>query len=144
MSRHISYYDADERLNEPGGSRGNGILGCGDDEFAQLTKLRSAPHKRMCRVWPHKARLPISPVKMLLGRECNYSGRGRFSLSDSCHVLSQYLPTNGPYVFDRMKSCAYVSQFSDDGSLFVAGFQVLLIIISQYQTSVCSNSIYFH
>ncbi|XP_047949913.1 LEC14B homolog isoform X2 [Salvia hispanica] len=61
---------------------------------------------------------------MMLGRECNYSGRGRFSLSDSCHVLSRFLPVRRtPSVVDKMKSRAYVSQFSDDGSLFVAGFQ---------------------
>ncbi|KAG6431124.1 hypothetical protein SASPL_109199 [Salvia splendens] len=52
------------------------------------------------------------------------SGRGRFSLSDSCHVLSRYLPVRcTPSVVNKMKSRAYVSQFSDDGSLFVAGFQ---------------------
>ncbi|XP_050942849.1 LEC14B homolog isoform X4 [Cucumis melo] len=57
------------------------------------------------------------------GRECNYSGKGRFSAGDCCHVLSRYLPVNGPWLVDQMTSRAYVSQFSSDGSLFVAGFQ---------------------
>ncbi|XP_065631497.1 LEC14B homolog isoform X1 [Quercus suber] len=60
---------------------------------------------------------------MLVARETNHSGRGRFSSADSCHVLSRYLPINGPWRVDRMKSGAYTSQFSADGSLFVAGFQ---------------------
>ncbi|XP_057963742.1 LEC14B protein isoform X2 [Malania oleifera] len=60
---------------------------------------------------------------MLAARQGNYSGRGRFSVADCCHILSRYLPVSGPSVVDRMKSRAYVSQFSADGSLFVAGFQ---------------------
>ncbi|KAL0414662.1 UNVERIFIED_CONTAM: lec14b [Sesamum radiatum] len=123
MSRSGRYFDFGDCVSEPGGSSRNVLLGCCDDEFSQLTKLKSAPHERLSRSLPGKGRLPVSPVKMLLGRECNYSGRGRFSLSDSCHVLSRYLPVCGPSVIDKMKSCAYVSQFSADGSLFVAGFQ---------------------
>lgn len=142
MSTFRNYFSAGDCINEPGGSCGNALLGCGDDEFAQLTKLRSAPHEHLSRVLPGKARLPVSPVKMLVGRECNYSGRGRFSLSDSCHVLSRYLPVNGPSVINKMKSCAYVSQFSDDGSLFVAGFQVLQMIVLYSQSSTCSHSIW--
>ncbi|KAF2287743.1 hypothetical protein GH714_002526 [Hevea brasiliensis] len=94
-----------------------------DHEIAQLTKLRSAPNEFLSKNVPGKFRLPVSTVKMLVGRECNYSGRGRFSTADGCHVLSQYLPVNGPCRVDRMKSRAYVSQFSDDGTLFIAGFQ---------------------
>ncbi|EPS65052.1 hypothetical protein M569_09724, partial [Genlisea aurea] len=98
--------------------------GCSDDDFSHRTKMRSAPHAHLSRVLPGKApALPISPVKMLQGREFNYTGRGRFTSSDSRHVLSRYLPFSGPSVIDRMKSCVYVSQFSADGSLFVAGFQ---------------------
>ncbi|GER30184.1 transducin family protein / WD-40 repeat family protein [Striga asiatica] len=121
MSRPRNY--SRDRENEPGGSRGIQLQGCTDNEFAQLTKVKSAPHERLSNVLPGRAKLPISPVKMLAGRECNFSGRGRFSSSDSCHVLSRYLPIHGPSEVDRMNSCAYVSQFSDDGSLFVAGFQ---------------------
>ncbi|XWS36243.1 hypothetical protein CRYUN_Cryun20dG0068800 [Craigia yunnanensis] len=94
-----------------------------DHEIAQLTNLRSRPHERLCQLMPGKQKLPVSPVKMLAGREGNYSGRGRFSSADCCHMLSRYLPVNGPWPVDQMKSRAYVSQFSADGSLFVAGFQ---------------------
>ncbi|XP_073303734.1 LEC14B homolog [Primulina huaijiensis] len=123
MSRFGRYFDGSEGANEAGGRIGNPSRGCCDDEFSQLTKIKSAPHEHLSRTSPGKARLPISPVKMLLGRECNYSGRGRFSTSDACHVLSRYLPVNGPSVIDQMRSRTYVSQFSADGSLFIAGFQ---------------------
>ncbi|XP_057487349.1 LEC14B protein-like isoform X1 [Actinidia eriantha] len=100
-----------------------------DHEIAQLTKLKSEPHDHLSRILPGKRELPVSTVKMLAGREGNYSGRGRFSTADCCHVLSRYLPVNGPYFVDRKTTRAYVSQFSADGSLFVAGFQGSNIII---------------
>ena len=95
-----------------------------DNEIAQITKLKSTPHKLLGQDGPGKPKLPVSPVKMLAGRESNHSGRGRFSSADCCHLLSRYLPVNGPWLIDQMESRAYVSQFSADGSLFVAGFQV--------------------
>ncbi|KAJ8767549.1 hypothetical protein K2173_017618 [Erythroxylum novogranatense] len=94
-----------------------------DHEIAQLTKLRSVPHALLGRDMPGKFKLPVSTVKMLVGREGNYSGRGRFSSADSCHVLSRYLPVSGPWKIDQMRSRAYVSQFSADGTLLIAGFQ---------------------
>ncbi|XP_028781643.1 LEC14B homolog [Neltuma alba] len=94
-----------------------------DHEIAQLTKLRSSAHKLFGCVEPGRTRLPVSTVRMLAGREANYSGLGRFSSRDGCHVLSRYLPTNGPWLVDRMESRAYVSQFSAEGSLFIAGSQ---------------------
>ncbi|XP_054804357.1 LEC14B protein isoform X1 [Prosopis cineraria] len=94
-----------------------------DNEIAQITKLKSTPHHLLSRVGPGRPQLPVSPVKMLAGRESNYSGLGRFSSSDCCHILSRYLPVNGPWLIDQMATRAYVSQFSADGSLFVAGFQ---------------------
>lgn len=94
-----------------------------DHEISQLTKLRSGPHECLSQIIPGKRDSPVSTVKMLAGREGNYSGRGRFSSADCCHVLSRYLPVNGPWLVDQMTSRAYVSQFSADGSLFVAGFQ---------------------
>ena len=98
-----------------------------DHEIAHLTKLGSEPHELLTRAAPGRLKLPISTVKMLVARETNHSGRGRFSSADGCHVLSRYLPINGPWRVDRMKSRAYTSQFSADGSLFVAGFQVLYV-----------------
>ncbi|KAL9318373.1 hypothetical protein ACSQ67_014890 [Phaseolus vulgaris] len=94
-----------------------------DNEIAQITKLKSTPHQQLVQVGTGRPQLPVSPVKMLAGRESNYSGRGRFSSADRCHLLSRYLPVNGPWLIDQMSSRAYVSQFSADGSLFIAGFQ---------------------
>lgn len=95
-----------------------------DHEIVHLTKLRTRPHEHVSHDVPGKRKLPVSTVKMLAGRECNLSGRGRFSSADRCHMLSRYLPVNGPSLVDQMTSRAYVSKFSTDGSLFVAGFQV--------------------
>ncbi|XP_035551603.1 LEC14B protein-like isoform X3 [Juglans regia] len=103
--------------------RSNKPLKYVDNEISQLTRLQSGPHERLSQVTPGRRELPVSTVKMLAGRECNYSGRGRFSSADCCHVLSRYLPVNGPWLVDQMNSRAYVSQFSADGSLFIAGFQ---------------------
>lgn len=94
-----------------------------DHEVAQATKLLTTPNEHLTRVGPGKQELPVSAVKMLAGREGNFSGRGRFSKADRRHLLSRYLPVNSPYLIDKMSTRAYVSQFSADGSLFVAGFQ---------------------
>ncbi|GAB4843523.1 hypothetical protein Ancab_013485 [Ancistrocladus abbreviatus] len=94
-----------------------------DHDIEQLTRLRSGPNELLSKMVHGKLKVPISTVKMLAAREGNYSGRGRFSSADNCHVLSRYLPVNGPYIVDEMDSCAYVSQFSADGSLLVAAYQ---------------------
>ncbi|CAI9774324.1 unnamed protein product [Fraxinus pennsylvanica] len=106
-----------------GSSQSKSSLNCLDHEIAQLTKLRSGPHENLSRVLPGKRELPVSTTKMLAGREANFSGRGRFTSGDCRHILSKYLPVNGPWVVDQMSTRAYVSQFSVDGSLFVAAFQ---------------------
>lgn len=95
-----------------------------DPEVMQLTKLGSQPHKSFARMLPGKSKSILSPVEMLSRREANITGRGRFSSADCCHVASRYLPVNGPGLIDNMDSAAYVSQFSNDGSICVAGFQV--------------------
>ncbi|ONH93728.1 hypothetical protein PRUPE_8G249600 [Prunus persica] len=113
-----------DHFDEVGSSQTSGkLLHNLEHEVAQLTKLRSAPHERLNQIGPGKRDLPVSVVKMLAGREGNYSGRGRFSSADRCHVLSRYLPVKGPGLVDHMPSRAYVSQFSADGSLFIAAFQ---------------------
>lgn len=94
-----------------------------DHEIKQLTSLRSGPSELLNRVLRGNSSLLVSPVKMLAAREGNFSGKGRFSSSENCHVLSRYLPVYGPKRIDSLNSCAYVSQFSTDGSLLVAGFQ---------------------
>eukprot|EP00262_Sarcandra_glabra_P004753 TRINITY_DN16005_c0_g1_i1.p1 TRINITY_DN16005_c0_g1~~TRINITY_DN16005_c0_g1_i1.p1 ORF type:complete len:482 (+),score=53.82 TRINITY_DN16005_c0_g1_i1:428-1873(+) len=101
----------------------HGVFSSLDHEISQSTNFRSEPSAMLYKIKPGRQNMPISTVKMLLGREANYSGKGRFSSADRCHVVSRYLPVNGPCLVDRMSSRAYVSQFSADGSLFVAGFQ---------------------
>lgn len=92
-------------------------------EISQLTKLRSEPCEKTRRGMPNGRKLPISIAKMIAGREANCSGRGRFSSADRAHVGRWFLPVNVPWCVDDMDSNAYVSQFSADGSVLVAGFQ---------------------
>lgn len=94
-----------------------------EHEVAQATRLQTTPNEHLRRVGPGKQELSVSAVRMLAGREGNFSGRGKFSKADCCHLLSRYLPVNSPDVVDKMSTRAYVSQFSADGSLFVAAFQ---------------------
>ncbi|KAJ6723526.1 DDB1- AND CUL4-ASSOCIATED FACTOR 11 [Salix koriyanagi] len=116
--------DGDKTMPEAGSSkRASKSLDKLDHEIAQVTKLNSSPHKQLAKLVPGTQKLSVSPVKMLVGREANYSARGRFSAADRCHMLSRYLPVKGPWLVDQMSTRAYVSQFSADGSLFVAGFQ---------------------
>ncbi|KMT05828.1 hypothetical protein BVRB_7g165700 [Beta vulgaris subsp. vulgaris] len=96
---------------------------CLDNEISQLTRIKTKPNEHFSRIVPGKRKKFVSPVGMLAGREANYSGRGRFTSADRCHVASRYLPVKGPWLVDQMSSRAYVSQFSTDGSLFVTGFQ---------------------
>lgn len=103
--------------------RPNRQLNSSDTDIVQLTTLRSGPQECFSRVLPGKRKFSVSTVNMLAGREANVSGRGKFSSRDCCHVLSKYLPVNGPWVVDQMSTRAYVSQFSSDGSHFIAAFQ---------------------
>ncbi|KAJ6725351.1 DDB1- AND CUL4-ASSOCIATED FACTOR 11 [Salix purpurea] len=113
----------DDKVAAKGSSSSQGPNEIFYHEIAHLTKLRSRPHELLSKDMPGRSRLPVSTMKMLVGREGNYSGRGRFSSADSCHVLSRYLPVNGPCTVDQLDSGIYVSRFSDDGTLFVAGCQ---------------------
>ncbi|XP_031479463.1 LEC14B protein isoform X3 [Nymphaea colorata] len=93
-------------------------------DISHLTKLRTAPSEMCLSLCPRARRgTYVSTTNMLTGREANVSGRGRFSSSERSHVLSRYLPSTRPWSIDKMSSKAYVSQFSADGTLFVAGFQ---------------------
>lgn len=124
--------DFSDSESSPGGDDNNSPRSSSqhelDHEVAQLTKMRSAPHDKLKRVLPRRNEFPVSPVKMLAGREGNFSGRGRFSSADRCHMLNKYLPVKGPSLVDQLTTRAYVSQFSKDGSLFVAAFQVLFFL----------------
>ncbi|KAL8530768.1 hypothetical protein ACS0TY_007708 [Phlomoides rotata] len=114
-------FDGSSFNNELGGShQTNRQLKSLDHDIAHLTKLRSGPQENLSRVLPGKREFLISTLKMMAGREANLSGRGRFSSGDCRHVLSKYLPVNGPSVVDRMLTKVHVSQFSADGSLFLA------------------------
>ncbi|GER26515.1 transducin family protein / WD-40 repeat family protein, partial [Striga asiatica] len=110
----------EEPIESPRPNRQSSLL---ENDIAQLTKLQSGPQENLSRVFPGKREFPVSTLKMLAGREANLSGKGRFTSGDCRHVLSRYLPVNGPSIVDHMVSRAYVSQFSADGSLFVAAFQ---------------------
>ncbi|KAH0435948.1 hypothetical protein IEQ34_026496 [Dendrobium chrysotoxum] len=90
-----------------------------DEEISQLTKLRTEPTENLRKTTYPRQKLPIPIVRMLSGREA----MGRFTVADCSHAVGRYLPVNGPWCIDSMDSRAYVSQFSDDGSLLIAGFQ---------------------
>ncbi|KAG1326344.1 LEC14B [Cocos nucifera] len=91
-----------------------------DDEICHLTKISSEPCENVRKSMPNERKKLIPMIKMLSGREFNYSGRGRFSLADRSHLLGQCLPIN--LCSEKgMDSEAYVSQFSSDGSLFIVG-----------------------
>lgn len=144
------YFDSNESSSEASNSHSKckNHLNNLDHEIAQLTKLKSGPHEKLSKVIPGKQDLPVSVVKMLASRQGNYSGRGRFSSADCCHILSRYLPVNGPWLVDQISSRAYVSQFSADGSLFIAGFQVSCLLLylnwvlsQMYKSSTVAYSI---
>jgi WD repeat-containing protein 23 len=100
-----------------------------NDEFAKLhndifhmTRMRSRLTERYKSMDTNRGL--ISTAKLLSRREIDCSGKGMFSSCDRAFVLGRCVPMNGPELLDRMDSRAYVSQFSADGTLFVAGFQV--------------------
>jgi WD repeat-containing protein 23 len=101
-----------------------------NDEFSKLhndifhmTRMRSGLSESIYKSVGANRGI-ISTAKLLSGREVGCSGKGMFSSGDRAFVLGRYVPVNGPELLDRMDSRAYVSQFSADGTLFVAGFQV--------------------
>ena len=101
-----------------------------NDEFSKLhndifhmTRMRSGLSESIYKSMGTNRGI-ISTTKLLSGREVDCSGKGMFSSGDRAFVLGRYVPMNGPEFLDRMDSRAYVSQFSADGTLFVAGFQV--------------------
>jgi WD repeat-containing protein 23 len=100
-----------------------------NDEFSKLhndifhmTRMRSGLSESIYKSMGTNRGI-ISTAKLLSGREVDCSGKGKFSSGDRAFVLGRYVPMNGPEFLDRMDSRAYVSQFSADGTLFVAGFQ---------------------
>lgn len=99
-----------------------------NNDISQITKLATKPDDNITGAFspgqqPQQRSSPISTVKMLAGREFNHSGRGRFTSGDCRHVVSRFLPVHGPYIVDKLRNRAYVSQFSSDGSIFICGSQ---------------------
>ncbi|TVU19332.1 hypothetical protein EJB05_35476 [Eragrostis curvula] len=92
------------------------------NDIFQLTRMRSRLSESIYKS-TGTYRGTISMAKLLSGREIDCSGKGMFSSGDRAFVLGRYVPKYGPELLDRMDSRAYVSQFSADGTLFVAGFQ---------------------
>ncbi|OIW12698.1 hypothetical protein TanjilG_24631 [Lupinus angustifolius] len=73
-----------------------------DNEIVQITKLKSTPHQQLGQVGPGRPEFPVFPVKMLGGRESNYSGREGFlrqiaviSGTDICLHIRIYDVDNG-------------------------------------------------
>ncbi|KAG6525691.1 hypothetical protein ZIOFF_015657 [Zingiber officinale] len=100
-----------------------------DDDICQLTRLQTEPFISNRKSIRNHWKVPVSTTSMLLAREANHFGRGRFSLADRSHVLGRYLPMDSPSHTERMYSEAYTSQFSIDGSLFIVGLKGSLIKI---------------
>lgn len=95
-----------------------------DHVLAHTTALRNSPSEGSARLGNVKLGGLVNTLTMLSGREFNVSRIGKFSRAECCHVASRYLPTDGPEVVEKLNSRAYIGQFSADGTLFVAGFQV--------------------
>uniref|UniRef100_A0A452XTX0 Uncharacterized protein n=3 Tax=Aegilops tauschii TaxID=37682 RepID=A0A452XTX0_AEGTS len=93
-----------------------------DEEVSHLTRLKSEPSERT-RACLHAGKSHISTFKLLSSRESNRSGFGRFSSADCSYALRKHLPVRGPWCVDNMDCAAYISQFSSDGSLLIAGFR---------------------
>ena len=113
---------AGSRSRSSGGSENN--LVPLDHVIAHSTAIRNSPSEGSARLGKAKKGANVNTLSMLAGREFNVSGNGKFSRAECCHVASRYLPTDGPSIVEKLNSRAYIGQFSKDGSLFVAGFQV--------------------
>ncbi|XP_078179004.1 LEC14B homolog [Carex rostrata] len=93
-----------------------------DNEIFHTCMLRSRPSEGLCKA-TRSRKNNISTFRMLSGREI-YSGKnGGFSKADSSCVLGRCLPVDGPHIIDKQSTRAYVSRFSDDGSLLITAFQ---------------------
>ena len=95
-----------------------------EEEVSHLTRVRSEPCPGT-RAAIHGARRKrdFSAFEMLSSRESGLSGGGGFCSADRAYAAGKHLPSEGPWCVEDMDSEAYVSQFSSDGSLLVAGFR---------------------
>ncbi|KAJ4805145.1 DDB1- and CUL4-associated factor 11 [Rhynchospora pubera] len=93
-----------------------------DNEIFHITMLKSKPSEGL-RQATRSMESNMSTFRMLSGREINSGKNGGFSKADRSCVLGGCLPVNGPHKIDKGSTRAYVSRFSDDGSLLVTAFQ---------------------
>ncbi len=116
------------RSMSSGSERSESLQAPLDHDLAHATALRNAASEDSARLGKVKPFELVNTHTMLTGREFNVSKNGRFSRAECCHVAARYLPTDGPSVVEQLNSRAYIGQFSRDGTLFVAGFQVRIQI----------------
>ncbi|KAJ1261576.1 hypothetical protein BS78_09G040800 [Paspalum vaginatum] len=92
-------------------------------EVSQLTRAASEPCFRARGAASASRKKPFSAFELVSARESGRAGGAGFSAADRAYVGRQHVPTRGPWSVDDVDSEAYVSQFSADGSLLVAGFR---------------------
>jgi len=126
MSRLEEEYCEPEAQNTAGASsaQANEEFSNLHNDIFQMTRIRSRLSGTIYNKSMSTYSGMVSTSKLLSAREINCSGKGMFSSGDRAFVVGRYVPKYGPELLDRMDSRAYVSQFSTDGTLFVAGFQV--------------------
>ncbi|CAM0147590.1 unnamed protein product [Urochloa decumbens] len=93
------------------------------NEVFHLTRARSELCHRSRGAASARRRRPFSTFELVSARESGRTGGAGLSSADRAYVGSRNIPTKGPWGVDEMDSEAYVSQFSADGSLLVAGFR---------------------
>ncbi|KAL6840910.1 hypothetical protein ACP4OV_029170 [Aristida adscensionis] len=101
-------------------------------EVAHLTRARSEPSHR-ARAAAHAGRRarPFSAFELLAARESGRAGGAGLASADRAYVGSRLVPAKGPWAVDDVDSEAYVSQFSGDGSLLIAGFRAASEFMTQ-------------
>ena len=84
------------------------------------------PHQDHVGVVPQdpRRRFGAPDEALVSAREAGPAGGAGFSAADRAYLGRQHIPTKGPWGVDDVDSEAYVSQFSADGSLLIAGFRV--------------------
>lgn len=93
-------------------------------KMSHLTRTTSEPCRRTRgAAWARRSR-PFSAFELVSAREAGRAGGAGFSAADRAYLGRQHIPSKGPWGVDDVDSEAYVSQFSADGSLLIAGFRV--------------------
>ena len=95
---------------------------CG--KMSHLTRATSEPCRRTHGAASALRKRPFSAFELVSAREAGLADGAGFSAADRAYLGRQHIPTKGPWGVDDVDSEAYVSQFSADGSLLIAGFRV--------------------